>query len=159
MTSKIRIRMGAIEVEYEGSEAFLKDELPDLLSAVSKLYRESGAAGADANLDLNADTGAGSFATGTTGGIAAKLGCTSGSDLIIAAAAKLALIDKQQSFPRKTLHEEMKTASSYYNKNYGPNLSKYLTALVKAGRLNEPAKDRYSLSPAERQKIEPKIAG
>jgi hypothetical protein len=35
MTSKIRIKLGAIEVEYEGSEQFLKEELPQLLTAVS----------------------------------------------------------------------------------------------------------------------------
>lgn len=42
MTSKIRIKMGPIEVEYEGSENFLKEELPELLGTVSNLYKESG---------------------------------------------------------------------------------------------------------------------
>ena len=32
--SKIKIKMGPLEVEFEGSEAFLKAELPDLLAAV-----------------------------------------------------------------------------------------------------------------------------
>lgn len=32
--SRIRIKMGAIEVEYEGDESFLRDELPALLTAV-----------------------------------------------------------------------------------------------------------------------------
>ncbi len=36
MTSKIRIKLGPIEVEYEGSESFLKEELPYLLAAVAK---------------------------------------------------------------------------------------------------------------------------
>jgi hypothetical protein len=40
--SKIRIKLGDIEVEYEGAESFLKDELPALLNAVSKLHHESG---------------------------------------------------------------------------------------------------------------------
>lgn len=44
MTSKIRIKLGPVEVEYEGNEAFLKDELPDLLSAVARLHKESGQA-------------------------------------------------------------------------------------------------------------------
>ena len=43
MTSKIRIKLGAIEVEYEGSEQFLKEELPQLLTAVSELYAKSAA--------------------------------------------------------------------------------------------------------------------
>ena len=41
-TAKMRIKMGPIEIEYEGSEDFLKQELTDLLSAVSKLYQDSG---------------------------------------------------------------------------------------------------------------------
>ena len=41
MNSKIRIKLGPIEVEYEGSEAFLKEELPQLLTAVSDLYSKS----------------------------------------------------------------------------------------------------------------------
>ena len=34
--------MGAIEIEFEGSELFLKEELPELLEAVSRLYSEAG---------------------------------------------------------------------------------------------------------------------
>ena len=42
MTSKIRIKLGPIEVEYEGTESFLKEELPQLLEAVANLYKQSG---------------------------------------------------------------------------------------------------------------------
>jgi hypothetical protein len=42
MESKIRIKMADIEVEYEGSEAFLKGELPAILDAVSKLHGDKG---------------------------------------------------------------------------------------------------------------------
>jgi hypothetical protein len=42
MTSKIKIKMGAIEIDYEGSEEFLKEELPSLLKTVSDLYKSSG---------------------------------------------------------------------------------------------------------------------
>ena len=36
--------MGEIEVEYEGTESFLRDELPQLLAAVSKLHHDSAGA-------------------------------------------------------------------------------------------------------------------
>ena len=36
--------MGAVEVDYEGTEEFLKAELPALLAAVSDLYKQSGMA-------------------------------------------------------------------------------------------------------------------
>ena len=42
MESKIRVKMGEVEVEYEGAQEFLKTELPSILDAVFKLY-EAGA--------------------------------------------------------------------------------------------------------------------
>ena len=38
MDCKIKIKVGEIEVEFEGSEAFLKRELPDLIRMGSDLY-------------------------------------------------------------------------------------------------------------------------
>jgi hypothetical protein len=38
MNSKFKIKLGQIELEYEGSEEFLTKELPELLAAVSKLF-------------------------------------------------------------------------------------------------------------------------
>ena len=37
MTSKIRIRVGDIEVEYEGSDTFLDTKLPGLISKISEM--------------------------------------------------------------------------------------------------------------------------
>lgn len=53
-TSKIRIKLGAIEVEYEGSESFLKEELLALLSAVSDLYQRSNPSGLGAGDESSA---------------------------------------------------------------------------------------------------------
>ena len=41
MKSRIRLKMGDSEVEYEGSEDFVKSELLSLVSQVAGLYRES----------------------------------------------------------------------------------------------------------------------
>lgn len=41
MESKIRIKLGAIEIEYEGSENFLRKELPDLVKTVTELAKTS----------------------------------------------------------------------------------------------------------------------
>jgi hypothetical protein len=86
MTSKLRIKMGPIEVEYEGSEEFLKQELPDLLRAVTTLYKDSGIT------EVQGDSPDGASATGlqgTTATYAAKLGGGTGPELAIAAAARL----------------------------------------------------------------------
>lgn len=37
MTTKIRIKVGEVEVEYEGAEAFLNKKLPELIGQLSKL--------------------------------------------------------------------------------------------------------------------------
>lgn len=164
MESKIKIKMGPIEIEYEGSEAFLKEELPALLAAVSDLYKESGITDP---VDAGESTGAapapasaGSKGTvqSTTGSIAAQLGAKSGPDLIMAAAARLTLSLGLGSFGRSQITAEMKSASAYYKKTYVNNLSKYLNQLVKDGKLLETAKDIYALSASAKSSLEARIA-
>jgi len=149
MTSRIRIKIGEIEVEYEGPESFLKEELPNLLTTVSKLYEDNGHTVASAPEGKPAP---GMVAkpkakfSGTTKTIAGRLGCKSGPDLAIAAAARLTLVKQEDSFSRAALHTEMKGATSYYKKSYGNNLTKNLDSLVKSGRLVEPATGKFALA-------------
>lgn len=163
MSSKVRIRMGQVEVEYEGDEQFLKDELPALLDSVSKLYREAKNVSGDDEAPDPATpvvpTPPTLNAVGTTTNIAAKMHVDSGPHLILAAAARLTLGGGKPSFSRQTLLEEMKTASSYFNKNYASNLSQYLTGLVRSGKLMETAKDTYAMTATTLSEIEAKIAG
>lgn len=148
MTSKIKIKMGAIEIEYEGSEDFLKEELPALLKAVSDLYKSSGPLMEDVRTPGKPTAGSSGANNiqGTTATLAAKLGGSSGPDLIMCAAARLHFVLGKDKFHRKELLEEMKSASNYYNTNYAKNLSTLLGNIVKAGKLMEPSKDSYSLS-------------
>lgn len=44
MASKIRIRVGDVEVEYEGPEAFLEKKLPGLISQLSEVAKSAPAA-------------------------------------------------------------------------------------------------------------------
>ena len=165
MTSKIRIKMGPIEIEYEGSETFLKVELPELLGAVSNLYKESGLCSKPSLETPEPISTGGTEITqpppieATTGSIAAKLQCKTGPDLVMAAAARLTFVLEKDKFTRDDLLEEMKTASAYYNKNYsGGNLTKYLSTLMKNGKINEPSKNTYSLTASTKTEIGAKIA-
>jgi hypothetical protein len=147
MTSKIRIRMGEIEVEYEGSEQFLKKELQELLSAVSKLHAQ-GARTPDAEID-NVRSGSGNGdgkVVGTTATIAGKLACNSAPELMIAAAARLTLVSSKPEFSRKELLDEMKGASGYYKASMTNNLGNYINSRVKAGELVGVRKGYYALS-------------
>ena len=146
-TSKIKIKLGAIEVEYEGSETFLKEELPALLTAVADLYQKSqpdapSTTAVDAtgdNAPINgtmnpngaANGNGASLNIGTTTSIAARLKVQSGPDLALAAAARLTFGDGRSVFTRKQLISEMKSAPNYYRESYLKNLSSTIHRLLK----------------------------
>jgi len=159
MTSRIRIRMGPIEIECEGTEDFLKEEFPKLLEKVSGFYESSGLhipseesiPGAD---DSTSKPGAVPLSTGA---IAAKINGSSGPDLIIAASAHLTFVKEMRTFSRKQIHSEMKTAAAYYKKSYSNNLSRYLQRLVADDELIESANDQYALSAPTRSRLEKQL--
>ena len=160
-SAKIRIKIGAIEIEYEGQASFLQDELLNLMENLVGFYAEHKAAiPIDAPLD-NAPSGSsvGSSAPldHSTNTIAGHLGASSGSELAIAAAAHLTFVKKQDRFTRKEVDTEMKSATTYYNKNMSSNLSSSLNTLVKGKRLNQIQKDVYALSANEKSALEAKI--
>jgi hypothetical protein len=148
-TSKIRIKMGPIEVEYEGSEAFLKEELPELLKAVSELHKTGArncleiphAAEAEPVQSRPVD---GQRLQMTTANIATRLSTKTGTDLIIAACAKLSLVDNKDKYTRTEILTEMKNASSYYKKTFAKNMTPYLKTLT-GSKLNEITSDTYAL--------------
>ena len=159
MTSKIKIKMGAIEIEYEGSEQFLKDELPELLSAVSNLYKASAPLIDASNVVTGTEVGSdkSSEIVGTTGTLAAELGGGTGPDLAMSAAARLTFVLKKDKYSRNEILEEMKSASAYYKTSYSSNLTSILNGLIKNKKLMEPAKDTYSLSADSRKSLEAKL--
>lgn len=162
MSSKLRIRIGEVEIDYEGTEEFLKRELPQLLKTAMELHKASGAASASGAVkDGGSGSSAGKGRVGslTTGSIAATLGAKSGSELLTAAAAHLALVKDTEPFTRKQLLTEMQSATSYYKSSYSPNLTKYIkTALQKGGPLSETSRNHYALTAAARADLEMKLA-
>jgi hypothetical protein len=93
----------------------------------------------------------------TTSSIAAKLGCKTGPDLIIAAAAHLGLIKQQSQYTRAEIVREMKSATAFFNKNFVSNLSKSLKTLVQSDQLNEVGTDTYALPSTETAKLKTKL--
>lgn len=143
-TTKVKLRIGQIEVEYEGSEQFLKAELPALLKAVADLHQAAGQQPLSPNLGGPAQTtSAPSLASTST--VASKLGCKKGTDLLLAAAAYLAIGTSKSSFTRSELNDQMKTASTYYKKTYSDNLTSYLDTLVKDNKLLHVSGTTYSM--------------
>jgi len=148
MPSKIRIKVGEVEIEYEGEEQFLKQELTGLLTAVAQLHNAVGAPHKKAPqaVTTQSDTATASNIKLTTSTIAHKLNVKTGPELLIAAAAHLTFSKQQPTFSRQQLHDEMKSANAHYNKNYSANLSKHFTSALKDNKLTERAKDSYALT-------------
>ena len=166
MTSKLRIRIGEVEIDYEGTEEFLKQELPQLLKTAMELHKASesapegsGGKGASKGSGSGVRAGAGAKITLTTASIAGRLEVKSGADLLQAAAAHLVLAKGSETFSRQELLAEMQSAPSYYKQSYSANLTAYIrTALQKNGPLSETSKDTYALKAAARKNLEAKIA-
>jgi hypothetical protein len=158
--TKIRLRFGAVEIDYEGSEGFLKENFPALLAELAnvagrapvQVSREVGANGG--GLALGAAT-AFDFSTNT---IASVTGAKTGPDLAMSAAAHLTLTKGAEKFSRKELLTEMQSATTFYNQSYSGNLSKILNGLTKAKRLNLVGNHTYALTRGEREAFTSKLS-
>jgi hypothetical protein len=152
METKLKMKTGTIEIEFEGTEAFLTEQLaaligrlaPQINSAPIGLPRSPTPAQSD-RVEL------------TTGSVAAKLSAKSGPDLILAACAHLTFVETRDVFSRDDITEKMKTATAYFKATFLNNLTKYLQGLVKNGKLVERSAGTYSLSAAARGELEGKL--
>jgi len=137
--------MGLLEIEYEGEEEFLKNELPDLLGTVKELggVTESRDHRTSSDDPRSLDSNRGNQLS--TSVIASKLTCKQGADLIEAAAFYLIGVSKKETFSRDELIREMRSAKAFFKKSYVNNLSNYLKQLISGQRLNEVGTDVFSM--------------
>ncbi len=159
MEARIKLKIGAIEVEFEGTESYLKTELPKLLEGIFDLYSP------DKDLDLseeeeliqeNTDPGKKKFNL-TTNSIATRLDVKSGPDLILAACIHMHFSKGAETFTRANIIAEMKQASNFYKGNYISNLSKYLKSLMVGKKIIERSKDTYALDAQTVKEMERKF--
>jgi hypothetical protein len=158
MSSKIKIKVGQVEIEFEGSEEFLSKELPVLLKNVSSLYASVPVNPPGGDPIIKPPPPPGGQIQFTTNAIATKLSVKSGSDLLVAAAAHLTFVKRVQTFTRQQILNEMKTATSFYKKSYSPNFKKYLKTITDSGKLNELSTDAYAFSAVAKTDLERKLA-
>ena len=162
ITTKIRFKIGQLEVEYEGGDSFLKNDLSNLLDKMVDFSKEHSVT---QFIDTSPDTkSAVSSTNGTqkidlsTATIASRMGAKTGPDLAIAASTHLTFVKGKEVFTLAEIRAEMKGAKSYYNTSMGSNLSKNLKSLVKNKRLNETASDTYALTAPEKDAMEKLLA-
>lgn len=166
----IRIKLDNAELDCDGPEEFLKTEVPKLWKLAVETYKELPAHKAatpaaptngngNGHVNGNGSGGAIPGFQSTTENIGAKLGVNSGGELILAAAARLAFVQGKATFTRDELHDEIKTAKSYYNASHRKNLSKTLHKLVRDSKLNETTPGNYAFTPNVRGEIQAKLNG
>lgn len=160
--ASIRIKLGQIEVEYQGDSSFLKKELLDTVKKLLELQQKH-AVVAPPQHDKRDRGGSGGHGVGgnfaqSTDTIANLISAKSGPDLVIAAAAHLHFVKAKQTFTRQEIIDEMRTAPGHFKDTYVNNMSSYLNTLKTKDRLRLVSNDNYSLSNREKKVIEAKLA-
>lgn len=141
---RLRIKVGAVEVEVEAAEAFVLDRFPSL---VARVIKENGWSDIKQTVErptAPVASGGSSFEQ-STNTIAALVDAKTGPDLALAGCAHLTLAKGKGKFSRKEILDEMQSAAAFYNQNYSGNLTRILQSLMKAKKLNLVANQTYSL--------------
>ena len=149
---QIKITVGAVSIEYDGEQSYIENGLGDFLDKV--IQKSSSVPPVLAGPTMQAATPANSPLALSTNTIAQNIGVKTGSELALAAIAKINLIKGQPAAARQEILDEMREATTYFKDSYVSNLSAYLDTLVKSRRVNLVAKATYAVAAAERKRLE-----
>jgi hypothetical protein len=159
MTTKFRIKLGALEVDYEGNEEFSKTDLMALLQELNTIQKLTPKKEEHKDEDTGSVNGKPTeVGVLSTSEIAQKLSVTSGPELAMAAAAKAIIVDKQDTVTRKALLASMQSATAYYKNTYSGNLGQTLKRLVLDSKLNEVGTNTYGLNADARKDLVTRLA-
>jgi hypothetical protein len=158
---QIKLTVRDVSIEYDGDEEFFKSSVPDILKKMAEVSGPTialrPASGASAGNAGGGGESGGDIPKHSTNTIAKLTGATTGPDLIMAAVAKLVIIDENPTAKRDDITREMRAATSYYKKTYTNNLSKYLETLTKADQLRLVSEGNYGLPAKARESLEGKL--
>ena len=159
MTSKLRVKLGRLELDFEGSEDFIKQELMTVLEQIKTLGVAAGTAELEDDEEpKDTKTKTKTNAGLTTSTIATTLEVSSGPELVIAALARLCLVGGAEKASRKDITTEMRSATAYFKETYVGNLTPALKGLITSNRINDVGSSNYSLTASEHTSLEAKIA-
>ena len=159
MTSKIRIKVGITEIEFEGSEEYIKEEIPGLVKLLNDFSLAKESDEDEASEKLPAKDPSKQTLKITTNTIATKLKAKTCAKLALAACAHLCFVKGADSYKRSNILSEMKLAANFYKKSYSNNLSGALKTLVSANKILETAQDTYALDANEKTNLEAMLDG
>ena len=160
-TIKLKLKTANVEIEYEGSESFLRSELLTLVAKVADVNLTVSPIGASSPHEDNPHPNATPDNTPTINlsvmSIASKLKVTNGPELALAACAHLTFVNKRDTFSRKEILKSMQAAASLYKQSYGSNLSQMLDRLIRGNKILQQNSDVYALHYQVRSDMEAKL--
>ncbi len=165
MPTKLKIKIGHIEFEYEGEAPYDTDAVKDLFTHLETLMSSAPPGTFDAPLPPSSSNNVdpkspvsddlGNLAPNT---VAARLNAKSGPDVAIVAAAHLQICKGKDTFDRDELRKSMQGATSYYKESMNGNLTQILDGLITSQRINSLANNRMSLSATEMASLKARLA-
>ena len=153
-TSKISIKINNLEISMETPHESMIEDISNILELASNFMQSQGASPPDETEHLREQ---GADMSTTT--IASRLKATTGPDLAVAAAARLTIFERRDSFTRAQLLAAMKLATGHYKSSMASNLSSSLKGLVRNTRFNETGSGTYTLTASERSTLEATLRG
>jgi hypothetical protein len=165
MPTKLKIKMGHIEFEYEGEAPYDTEAVKDLFTHLETLMGAAPPGAFDTpppppssngvDPDASAPSDFGNLAPNT---VAARLNAKTGTDVAIAAGAHLQICLGKDTFNRDELRTNMQAQTNYYSAGMSGNLTKILKGLIASKRINSLANDQMSLSAGEIANLKAKLA-
>lgn len=153
--ARIKIVLGTLQLEYEGEQDFIESRLIGLAEKILALRVPPATHDASTVQEQRPQSPAKEVSTNT---IAQLISAKTGSDLALAAIARINLIKKNSTASRSDILDEMKEATTYFKESYGSNLTSYLDTLVRGKKINLVSRSNYALSAAERSRLESALA-
>lgn len=166
MATKLRMKVGSAEFDWDGTAEITLSEIKEMLEHMVGLV--SAQTNANPNVEAHAE-GAEASGAGHKGGsgkplqklhiasVASKLKAKTGPDLALSAAAVLQIFDGKESFTRAELAETMKKATMHYKSSMLGNLTSILQTLI-GNKFNQIGDGVYSLSADEFESLKAQLA-
>jgi hypothetical protein len=160
MECKISVKVRNIEIEYEGTETYLKEDLPNLIQLLAELpvAEEPPAEHEEEEVLPDKSDPSNQKLQLTTNSIASRLDSKTGPDLALAACAHLHLVKAAETFHRKNILAEMRLANNFFKKSFASNIASSLKTLVKDKKLIERTDDVYALDARTVSELEKTLA-
>ena len=151
--SRIKISLGQLQIEYEGDQEFIEKRLLGFAESALSLSERLPVV-VTATAEPNRTPLPNDVSTNT---IAQMISANTGTDLALAAIARVNIVHKKPTATRQEILDEMKEATTYFKDSYVSNLSAYLNTLVKSKRVNLVSRSTYALAAGERSRLEQAI--